>query len=67
MTTRCIFVPCVATWQHWHGGFPGGFDNPDDPEGPPIPFEGDEPELGVRDYHGALLLAQPAGEPKETE
>ena len=53
---RCIFRPCVATWRHWHGGFPGGYDNPADPEGPPILFEGDDPEPGVvRDYNGAAL------------
>ena len=52
---RCIFAGCVATWEHWHGGFPGGYDNPDDPTGPPIPFTGPAPEAGVRDYNGALL------------
>ena len=53
---RCIFVPCIATWQHWHGGFPGGYDDPDDPEGPPIVFVGGDPEPGaVRDYNGAAL------------
>lgn len=54
---RCIFDGCVATWRHWHGGFPGGYDDPADPEreGPPIPFEGDEPDEGVRDYNGAPL------------
>lgn len=20
---RCIFLGCVATWEHYHGGFPG--------------------------------------------
>jgi hypothetical protein len=40
--------------RHWHGGFPGGYDNPLDPEGPPIPFTS-EPAPGVRDYNGALL------------
>lgn len=54
---RCIFGDCVATWRHWHGGFPGGYDNPDDPQGPPIAFEGDDPAGpgAVRDYNGALL------------
>ena len=53
---RCIWKPCVATWAHTHGGFPGGYDNPDDPEGPPIPFEGDDPEPDrVRDDNGAPL------------
>lgn len=52
----CIWKPCVATWAHSHGGFPGGYDNPDDPEGPPIPFEGEDPEPeAVRDYNGAVL------------
>ena len=50
----CIWKPCVATWRHWHAGFPGGYDNPDDPDGPPIPFEGDQ-EPAVRDYNGAAL------------
>jgi hypothetical protein len=54
--TRCIFRDCVATWQHWHGGFWGGYDNPDDPEGAPIPFVGGDPQPGVvRDYNGAAL------------
>jgi|GEM_PF-3947729 len=53
----CIFRPCVATWAHSHGGFPGGYDNPDDPEGPPIPFEGEDPDpSAVRDYNGAALV-----------
>lgn len=52
----CIWKPCVATWRHWHGGFPGGYDNPEDPEGPPIEFEGDDPDpTAVRDYNGAAL------------
>jgi hypothetical protein len=53
----CIWRPCVATWRHWHGPFPGGYDNPDDPTGPPIPFEGNEPDEGVRDYNGAPLVS----------
>lgn len=52
---RCIFEPCVATWRHWHGGFPGGYDDPADATGPPIDFVGDEPDEGVRDYNGAPL------------
>lgn len=53
---RCIFTGCVATWKHYHGGFPGGYDNPADPDGPPIPFEGEDPDPGaVRDYNGAAL------------
>jgi len=53
---RCIFDGCVATWRHWHYGFPGGYDNPADPEGPPIHFTGDDPEPNaVRDYNGAAL------------
>lgn len=53
---RCLFRPCVATWEHYHGGFPGGFDNPDDPTGTPIAFVGPNPEPGaVRDYNGAVL------------
>lgn len=59
MTTdepRCIFRPCVATWRHWHGGFPGGYDNPKDPEGVPLIFEGEDPEPdAVRDYNGEVL------------
>lgn len=56
----CIFDGCVSRHRHWHGGFPGGYDNPDDPDGPPIDFTS-EPEPGVRDYNGALLQpAQPA-------
>jgi hypothetical protein len=52
----CIWKPCVATWAHSHGGFPGGYDNPADPEGPPIPFEGEDPDpTAVRDYNGAAL------------
>lgn len=54
MSERCIFVGCVSTDRHSHGGFPGGYDNPDDPTGPPIEFTS-EPEPGVRDYNGALL------------
>ena len=50
----CIFPGCVSTDRHWHGWFPGGYDNPDDPEGPPIEFTS-EPAPGVRDYNGALL------------
>ncbi len=57
MTSPCIFVGCVSTDRHWHGGFPGGYDNPDDPTGPPIPFTS-EPAPGVRDYNGALLGAE---------
>jgi hypothetical protein len=54
---RCIFPGCVGTWAHSHGGFPGGYDNPADPEGPPIPFEGEDPDpTAVRDYNGAALL-----------
>lgn len=52
---RCYFEPCVATWKHWHGFLPGGYDNPEDPEGVPIAFEGDEPDEGVRDYFGRPL------------
>jgi hypothetical protein len=55
VSERCIFPGCVATWEHWHGGFPGGYDNPDDPDGPPIAFVGPAPEPGVRDDDGALL------------
>lgn len=54
----CIFTGCVATWKHWHGGFPGGYDDPADPEGAPISFTGPEPELPAgwcRDYNGAAL------------
>lgn len=58
---RCIFIGCVSTDRHWHFGFPGGYDNPDDPTGPPIPFTS-EPEPGVRDYNGALLPPRIVGE-----
>ena len=52
----CIWKPCVATWRHTHGGFPGGYDDPENPTGPPIPFEDDDPEPdAVRDYNGAEL------------
>lgn len=50
----CIFTGCVSRDRHWHGGFPGGWDNPEDPEGPPIDFT-TTPTPGVRDYNGALL------------
>ena len=50
----CVFPGCVSTDRHSHGGFPGGYANPDDPDGPPIEFT-TEPEPGVRDYNGALL------------
>lgn len=50
----CIFEGCVSTDRHWHGGFPGGFTNPADPEGAPIEFT-TEPAPGVRDYNGALI------------
>ena len=50
----CIFVGCVSTDRHSHVGFPGGYDNHDDPDGPPIEFT-TEPAPGVRDYNGALL------------
>ena len=57
----CIFLGCVATWRHGHGPFPGGYDDPADPIGPPIPFDGDDPEPGViRDYNGAALSQAPA-------
>ena len=53
---RCLWVPCVATWKHWHGPLPGAFDDPDDPEGNPIWFVGPDPEPNVvRDYNGAAL------------
>jgi hypothetical protein len=56
----CIWTPCVATWRHWHGGFPGGYDNPADPEGAPIEFIGEDPEPdAVRDYNGATLESRP--------
>ena len=62
----CIFVGCVSRDRHWHYGFPGGYTNPEDPEGPPIEFTR-EPAPGVRDYNGALLappLAALASEPQ---
>jgi hypothetical protein len=53
---RCIFAPCVATWAHSHGGFPGGYGHPDDPEGPPIAFTDPDPDpTAVRDYNGAAV------------
>jgi hypothetical protein len=52
----CLWKPCVATWKHFHGPFPGAFDDPDDPEGPPISFRGADPDpAAVRDYNGAAL------------
>ena len=52
----CIFDGCVATWKHYHGGFPGGYTNPDDPTGAPIPFTNPDPSPGaVRDYFGRAL------------
>lgn len=56
----CIFVGCVSTDRHWHFGFPGGYENPADPDGPPIPFT-TEPAPGVRDYNGALLAGRGGG------
>lgn len=41
---RCLFEPCVAWWRHWHGGFPGGCDDPNDPDGPPRIFDADDPD-----------------------
>ena len=58
MDGPCIFVGCVSRDRHTHGGFPGGYTNPDDPTGAPIPFT-TEAAPGVRDYNGALL-ATPA-------
>jgi hypothetical protein len=55
---RCYMEGCMATWKHWHGFLPGGYDNPVDPEGMPILFDGPEPELPpgwCRDYNGAPL------------
>lgn len=57
----CIFDGCVSRERHWHCGFSGGYDNPEDPEGPPIPFTA-EPAPGVRDYNGAILLSREPGE-----
>ena len=57
----------MATWRHWHGWFPGGYDNPDDPEGPPIEFTNPDPDPdAVRDYNGAALR-QPEGHPFHDE
>lgn len=50
----CVFPGCVSQDRHWHGPFPGGYENPADLDGPPIEFT-TEPEPGVRDYNGALL------------
>lgn len=55
---RCIFEGCVSTDRHWHGGFPGGYDDPADPLGMPLLFTS-EPAPGVRDYNGALLDPDP--------
>lgn len=54
----CVFLGCVSRDRHWHGGFPGGYDNPADPGGRPIDFTR-EPAPGVRDYNGALLEPRP--------
>jgi hypothetical protein len=51
---RCIFSGCVSRERHWHGGFSGGYTDPADPDGAPIPFTA-EPAPGVRDYNGAIL------------
>lgn len=61
----CIFPGCVSTDRHWHGGFPGGYTNPADPDGPPIPFTS-EPAPGVHDYHGALLERRPPSDANAT-
>lgn len=55
-TRPCIFLGCVSRERHWHGGFPGGYEDPTDPDGPPVPFTA-EPAPGVRDYNGAILPA----------
>ena len=56
MPGSCIFAGCVATWEHSHGGFPGGYDDPADPDGAPIPFTDPDPDPdAVRDYNGAAL------------
>lgn len=52
----CIFLGCVSRERHWHGGFPAGYDDPADLDGPPILFTA-EPAPGVRDYYGAILDA----------
>jgi hypothetical protein len=55
---RCYMDGCVATWVHWHGFLPGGYDNPEDPTGVPILFEDPAPELPpgwCRDDNGAPL------------
>ena len=64
----CIFEGCVSRERHWHAGFPGGYTNPADPEGPPIPFTA-EPAPGVRDYNGAILSgpAAPAASEQTAE
>lgn len=53
----CIFDGCVSRERHWHFGFYGGYTNPADPDGPPIPFTAD-PAPGVRDYNGATPEAE---------
>ena len=58
-TGPCIFAGCVSRERHTHGGFPGGYDNPADQQGPPIYFT-DEPAAGLRDYHGAPLKSKHA-------
>jgi hypothetical protein len=55
---RCYWDGCVATWKHWHGFLPGGYDDPADPEGVPISFTEPAPDLPpgwCRDYNGAPL------------
>lgn len=55
---HCYMEACVATWRHWHGFLPGGYDDPNDPGGEPIPFEDQDPEPdAVRDHNGAKLEA----------
>ena len=56
---RCIFDGCVATWRHWHGFLPGGYDDPDNPGELPIYFTDPDPDpTAVRDYNGAALTPE---------
>ena len=48
-TSAPLISKPVGKW-----GGPSGYNNPDDPDGPPIAFT-TEPAPGVRDYNGALL------------
>lgn len=55
---RCVFPDCVSTDKHWHGGFPGGFNHPQDPAGekPPVEFIPEMDPGWVYDLNGGKLV-----------